>query len=197
MQPGNFPPPGSVGPGGTQSLSYVDDPDNEPPLLEELGINVEHIIARIKGVAFFQKVDEETLRDADLCGPVAIVLCLAGALLLTGKLVFGYIYGLVFTSAVGIWLIINMMSQRGGIDIYRTSSILGYGLIPIVLLALVGVIVTLRSSFGTVVSAACIFWATATSSRFFAAATQMQQQRWLVAYPIGLVYMCFTLITIF
>eukprot|EP00927_Polykrikos_kofoidii_P051217 TRINITY_DN45002_c0_g1_i1.p1 TRINITY_DN45002_c0_g1~~TRINITY_DN45002_c0_g1_i1.p1 ORF type:complete len:293 (+),score=42.58 TRINITY_DN45002_c0_g1_i1:119-880(+) len=188
-QPGSFSAP--------QQNNYDDDIENEPPLLEELGINVEHILLRMQGVAFFKKLDEDLLRDADLSGPLAIVLALACCLLLTGKLAFGYVYGLAAVGCVGVCLLINVMSQRGGIDLYRTMSILGYGLIPIVVLAFIGVFVSLKTSFGTVASVACIGWATATSSRFFATAISMHQQRWLVAYPIGLVYTCFTLITVF
>merc|ERR1712232_1361836 len=148
--------------GQSQTLQYVDDPDNEPPLLEELGINVEHIVTRIKGVAFFKTVDQQSLEDADLCGPLAILLGLASALFLTGKLAFGYIYGLSISSSIAVWFLINMMSAKG-MDLYRVCSILGYGLMPIFL--------SLKSSFGTVVPFVCIAWATAASSRFFSSAT--------------------------
>lgn len=94
-------------------------------------------------------------------------------------------------------MLINVMSQRGHIDLYRTMSILGYGLIPVVFLAAIGLIVELQSTFGSVLAVTCIGWATATSSRFFAIAIMMQEQRWLVAYPVGLVYTCFALITVF
>eukprot|EP00931_Biecheleriopsis_adriatica_P092014 TRINITY_DN6584_c0_g2_i1.p1 TRINITY_DN6584_c0_g2~~TRINITY_DN6584_c0_g2_i1.p1 ORF type:complete len:270 (-),score=46.48 TRINITY_DN6584_c0_g2_i1:60-869(-) len=194
MQPGNFPAPRPV---STPVSSYDDDFENEPPLLEELGINVEHTLERMKGVAFFKKLDEEILRDADLSGPLAICMTLGTALLLAGKLQFGYIYGLAAGGSLGICCLINVMSQKEGIDLYRTMSILGYGLIPIVFLAVFGIVVSLRSSFGMIMAALCIGWATATSSRFFATAISMQDQRWLVAYPVGLVYTFFTLITIF
>ncbi|CAK0840773.1 unnamed protein product [Prorocentrum cordatum] len=91
----------------------------------------------------------------------------------------------------------KVMNQTGGIDLYRTSSILGYGLIPIVILALVGIFLSLQSTAGALLAGVCIFWATATSSRFFATAISMQQQRWLVAYPVGLFYTCFTLLAVF
>merc|ERR1712113_356806 len=96
-----------------------------------------------------------------------------------------------------MWMLINVMSQKGGIDLYSTISILGYGLIPTVILAFLGIFVTLKSSIGTFMSALCICWSTATSSRFFATAIAMHQQRWLVAYPVGLFYTCFTLLTVF
>lgn len=181
---------------GPQPTSY-DDVDNEPPLLEELGINVEHILQRIKGVVFFKQVDQEVLVDLDLSGPLAIIMALACCLLLAGKISFSYLYGLGFSGSTGIWMLVNVMNQKGGIDLYRTSSILGYGLIPIVVLALVGIFVSLQSSFGAITAGVCIFWATATSSRFFATAIAMQQQRWLVAYPVGLFYTCFTLLAVF
>mmetsp|Transcript_39039 Transcript_39039/g.105684 ORF Transcript_39039/g.105684 Transcript_39039/m.105684 type:complete len:264 (-) Transcript_39039:73-864(-) len=180
-----------------QMPSYDDDIENEPPLLEELGIDVGNIWLRMKGIAFFKKLDEEVLRDADLGGPIVIILALGLCLLLAGKLVLGLLYGWGLTSCIFICLLINVMSQRGGIDLYCTTSILGYGLIPVVLLAFIGIFVSLKSSFGTVISAICIFWATATSSRFFATAIAMHQQRWLVAYPVGLVYTLVSLITVF
>jgi hypothetical protein len=191
-QPGIFNPGASPAP-----TSADDDFENEPPLLEELGINVEHIIARIKGVAFFKKVDQDVLVDLDLSGPLAIIMALACCLLLAGKISFSYLYGLGFSGSTGIWMLVNVMNQKGGIDLYRTSSILGYGLIPVVVLAFFGIFVSLQSAFGAIVAGVCIFWATATSSRFFATAIAMQQQRWLVAYPVGLFYTCFTLLAVF
>jgi len=192
MQPGSFPPVQQAG-----QMSYDDDLENEPPLLEELGINVEHIVLRMKGVALFKTIDQDVLEDADLSGPIAIIMMLGTCLLLAGKIQFGYLYGLGVSGCMSIWLLINVMSQKGGIDLYRTTSILGYGLIPIVVLAFFGIFLSLQSTFGSVISAACIFWATATSSRFFATAIAMQNQRWLVAYPVGLFYTCFTLLVAF
>merc|ERR1719414_2261160 len=82
MQPNVFTPQPS------QSLpSYDDDIDNEPPLLEELGIDVGNIWLRMKGIAFFKRLYEEVLRDADLGGPIVIILALGLCLLLAGKLV--------------------------------------------------------------------------------------------------------------
>jgi len=199
---------GSIGSGaaGSGSSTHIDpekfggefDNDfNEPPLLEELGINIDHILLRMQGVALFKKVDEEILRDADLSGPLAIVLALGMCLLLSGKFAFGCVYGMGATGCGGVFLIINLMSRRDGIDLYRTMSILGYGLLPIVVLAFLGIIVNLTSRLGGLLSAMCICWSTATTSRFFATAISMQQQRWLLAYPVGLVYTCFTLITVF
>mmetsp|Transcript_11782 Transcript_11782/g.26682 ORF Transcript_11782/g.26682 Transcript_11782/m.26682 type:complete len:289 (+) Transcript_11782:75-941(+) len=182
----------SSAPGG-----YEDDPDNDPPLLEELGINVDHIILRIKGVALFRPVDNEVLSDLDLSGPLAIVMALGTCLLLAGKMTFSYLYGFVFSGCVGIWALANVMSQKGGIDLYSTASIVGYGLLPVVVLAFIGIFLSLQSKMGSIIAAVFITWATAASSRFFANVINMQSQRFLIAYPIGLLYTVFTLLTIF
>jgi len=189
MQPGFFP--------SVQSNTSYDDIENEPPLLEELGINVEHIILRMKGIMFFKRLEDDVLRDADLSGPIAIILALAMCLLLAGKMQFGYVYGFGLSGCVGVWMLMNVMSQSGGIDLYGTTSILGYGLLPIVFVALTGVFLSLKGTAGLLISAVCIFWATAASSRFFATGIVMAQQRWLVAYPVGLFYVCFTLLAVF
>mmetsp|Transcript_65237 Transcript_65237/g.121613 ORF Transcript_65237/g.121613 Transcript_65237/m.121613 type:complete len:234 (-) Transcript_65237:63-764(-) len=182
----------------TTAVGSSDEPDfeNEPPILEELGIDPEKILLRMKGIAMFQKVDEAMLQDADLGGPLLIGLALGVCQLLAGKIEFGYIYGLGATGCTGVFLLINAMSPKG-LDLYRTMSILGYGLIPIVLLAFVGIFANLTDSFGAGLATICILWSTATSSRFFATAIAIQDQRWLVAYPVALVYTCFALITIF
>lgn len=191
MQPGTF------SSHHTTSSSNYDDIENEPPLLEELGINVEHILMRMKGVALFKQIEEDVLADLDLSGPIAILVALATCLLLAGKISFSSVYGFGLSGCIGIWMLINVMSQKGGIDLYRTMSILGYGLIPTVILAFLGIFASLKSTAGTIISAICILWSTATSSRFFATAIAMHQQRWLVAYPVGLFYTCFTLLTVF
>merc|ERR1719277_2029113 len=95
---------------------------------------------------------------------------LAVCLLFAGKISFGYVWGQAVVGSATIWALINVMSQKGGIDLYRTSSILGYGLIPIVLLAFVGIFVSLKCTFGLIAAMGAVFWATATTSRFFATA---------------------------
>mmetsp|Transcript_18771 Transcript_18771/g.41908 ORF Transcript_18771/g.41908 Transcript_18771/m.41908 type:complete len:233 (+) Transcript_18771:80-778(+) len=182
----------------TPAVASSDEPDfeNEPPILEELGIDPERILLRMKGIALFKSVDEAMLQDADLGGPLLIGLALGVCQLLAGKIEFGYIYGLGATGCTGLFLLINAMSPKG-LDLYRTMSILGYGLIPIVFLAFIGIFAKLTDSFGAGLATTCILWSTATSSRFFATAIAIQDQRWLVAYPVALVYTCFALITIF
>lgn len=54
----------------TPSLD-MEDYDNEPPLLEELGIHWEHIFEKTKAVINpSQRLNEHILDDADLAGPI-------------------------------------------------------------------------------------------------------------------------------
>ena len=69
--------------------------DDEPPLLEELGINFDHIIQKTKVVLNpLISVDQSVVNETDLAGPLVIIIALGSMLLLSGKMHFGYIYGI-------------------------------------------------------------------------------------------------------
>ncbi|KAI2500121.1 hypothetical protein MHU86_14327 [Fragilaria crotonensis] len=96
--------------------------DDDPPLLEELGINVEHIVAKTRSVVLpFSRFkgtisDAAVIQDADLAGPIALGLLLGGELMLSGKLQFGYIYGFGLFGCVSMTLILNFMSPAEAIS---------------------------------------------------------------------------------
>lgn len=157
----------------TQNNAGYDDVDieNEPPLLEELGINFEHI--RLKTMAVLnplkvlsisfliciyakQIADAESITDQDLAGPLVFCMLFGIALLLHGKVHFGYIYGIgaqmkmplktdVFSGVlgcVGMYGLLNAMAPSG-ISATCTASVLGYCMLPMALLSLLRVVVTL------------------------------------------------------
>ncbi len=57
---------------------------------------------------------------------------------------FGFLYGVGMLGCMGVYGLINLMSQAKRIDLYRAMSILGYSLLPLVFLALIAVFVSLR-----------------------------------------------------
>lgn len=130
-------------------------------------------------------------------GPLAVVSLMGFLLMLAGKVHFGAIYGIGIVGCVGAWLLVNAISQKGGLDLYTTVSILGYGLLPVTLLAGIGLIIPLRSTFGGVAATGTVLWCTATASRFFELAVDLPNQRWLLAYPIALIYLCFVILAVF
>lgn len=206
--PANIPTPaapqpafgGSIGAGeggGGASFSSAGRFDDDLPLLEELGINFTDILMRTKAVTLpTRSLDPSLQADADLVGPLFFCLCLGVCMLGAGKLHFGYIYGFSFVGCFLMYLILNLMSECG-ISADKTSSILGYSLLPIVLLAAVNVFVDLTGMVGLVLAVLAIGWCTFSATRFVEVDLNMRKQRYLVAYPITLLYACFALLTIF
>jgi hypothetical protein len=171
--------------------------EGEPPLLEELGINFAHI--RDKSLTVLNplgRIDEHIMDDADLAGPIIICFLFALCLLLSGKSSFGYIYGVALLGSVSLYLLLNLMSESG-IDAYRVASVLGYCLLPMVGLGAISVRLTLEGTTGYILSTVAIVWCTYAASGIFVAVLRMSEQRLLVAYPIGLLYGCFALLSVF
>ena len=89
-----------------------EDYDNEPPLLEELGIRFDHILLKTQAVINPTKVlNEHILDDADLAGPLVFCLMLGASLLFAGKVHFGYIYGFSVFGCLGLHTVINLFIQ--------------------------------------------------------------------------------------
>ena len=97
-------PDAPPGPGG-------DDFSNEPPLLEELGINPDHIVQKSLTVLNpMRSIRSEAAGDADLAGPLVFCLAFGSMLLLTGKIHFNYIYGIGLLGCVGNYGLLSLMS---------------------------------------------------------------------------------------
>jgi len=188
-----YPPPLSNQVVSIATGSFEDD----PPILEELGINFDHITKKTMAVLnVFQRIEPDIMHDTDLAGPLVWCLLLGFFLLLTGKVHFGYIYGVGVIGCLSIFLVLNLMTENG-IDIHKTVSVLGYCLLPMVSLAGLSVIFPLNGTFGFVFSGLIISWCTFSAASMFVSVLAMKEQTILVIYPVGLVYTCFALITIF
>jgi hypothetical protein len=184
-------------PGGWWTAFGTGGFEGEPPLLEELGINFSHIRAKSMTVLNpLQQVDEHIMDDADLAGPLLFFFLFGMLLLLSGKQQFGYIYGFGLLGSVSIYILLNLMSDKA-IDIYRVVSVLGYCLLPMVGVSAVSVVVTLDGFVGYLLSLISIIWCTFSASGIFVAVLRMSEQHLLVAYPVGLLYGCFALLSVF
>ncbi|EFX00681.1 golgi membrane protein [Grosmannia clavigera kw1407] len=88
--------------------------DGEPPLLEELGVNFSHIRAKTLAVLNpFQRIDQHLMDDSDLAGPIISFLLFGTFLLFSGKVHFGYIYGLALLGSTSLHIILSLMSPDG------------------------------------------------------------------------------------
>jgi hypothetical protein len=158
--------------------------------------------------------------DSDLAGPILFFLLFGTFLLLSGKVHFGYIYGLALLGSGLLHLILSLMSPPldaassdpthpssagpGGsshlsssLTLTRSASVLGYCLLPLVLTSLVGVVLPLDGMVGYVLTSLAIVWCTYSSSGMFCAVGRMRGMRGLVAYPLALFYVGFGIMAIF
>ena len=179
-----------------QSKNDEED-EEEPPLLEELGINPQNIKNKIIGVITLKRIDKKFLEDSDMAGPLLIFLLFAFSSVLQYKINFGYIYGISVFGSILLFLLLNLMSKNSGILLYNTISVLGYCLIPIVLLSFIAVFMDMKNFVGGIFAFLAIVLASLNASRFFEIGLDMYSQRWIIFYPVALFYTCFVLVTIY
>jgi hypothetical protein len=90
------------------------------------------------------------------------------------------------------------MSKRGQyVEFYKIISILGYSLLPFALLASLAVFTDMHSVLGGVASSLMILWSTVTATRYLEYGLDMEDKKYLIAYPITLFYFVFLLLTVF
>lgn len=154
--------------------------------------------------------------DSDLAGPVLFFLLFGTFLMFSGKVHFGYIYGLALLGSISLHTILSLMSPPLGdtssdpsppahgsshlsstLTFTRSASVLGYCLLPLVLTSLVGVILPMDGMLGYVLTSLAIVWCTYSSSGMFCAVGRMRDMRGLVAYPLALFYISFGIMGIF
>jgi hypothetical protein len=184
--------------GGGSSFGDDDDDDNDDiPLLEELGINFDHIFRKTLIVLFpNRRISEDIADDTDLAGPLCFALILGSCLLLKGKVHFGYIYGFSVFGSLAFNTVLGLLHHKQ-LSFWLTASVLGYCLLPVTFLAALSVILSMRGVLGMMLSVGTVFWSTFSAIRMLDAKLKLLDQFWLVVYPLFLFYSCFTLITIF
>lgn len=173
------------------------DPNEELPLLEELGINPQVIKEKMMSVVMVNKVNKQVLDNADMTGPLLIFIAFCFSLVLQKKTHFGYIYGTTLFGGFIINILMNLMSRKESILLYNTISVLGYCMIPIVFTSFVGLIIDLKAIVGLCMCIASIVMASYTASNFFEVVLQMNSQKWLIFYPLMLFYTSFLLVTMY
>lgn len=179
---------------------------HEPPLLEEIGINFDHIITKTK-IAFNPVnskgvLSDEILSDSDLAGPLIFFLLFGLFLLLAGKVHFGYIYGVALFGTVSLHELSKFMGNNESaspekLQFFNTASILGYCFLPLCFLSLIGIFCSLDNKVGYTLGAIFVFWSTLSSSAFLNSLLQLHGARALIAYPLMIYYSVFALMAIF
>lgn len=136
--------------------------------------------------------------DSDVAGPIIFCLLFGTNLLLSGKVHFGYIYGVALLGSVSLHVLFNLMSPpTHSLSYIRSASVLGYCLLPLVFTSSLGIIMPLDGMVGYTATAAAIVWTTYAASNMFVTALGVREMRWLVAYPLALFYSVFGIMSIF
>ncbi|KAM8913580.1 protein YIPF7-like isoform 1-T3 [Spinachia spinachia] len=182
---------------GTVGSHGRDYSEEEPTLLEELGINYDHIWQKTLTVLNpFKPADCNIMNETDLTGPVLFCVALGFTLMMAGKAHFGYVYGISATACIGMYILLSLMSSVS-VAYGCVASVLGYCLLPMVALSTFAVFYSLQGVLGTVLALFGICWCSLSASKIFISTLAMGGQQLLVAYPCALLYGLFALVTVF
>lgn len=171
--------------------------ENEPPLLEELGVNFNHIKVKTYTVLNpLGQIDAHIMDDTDLFGPLIFGVLFGLILLVSGKVHFGYVYGCALLGNLSLWTILSLMAPTST-GFLRTASVLGYCLLPLVGVSALGMVMNMDGLVGYGVTITAIAWSTYSASAIFVSVLQMTDTRMLVAYPVALFYSIFAILSLF
>ncbi|GMP22284.1 hypothetical protein CsSME_00000369 [Camellia sinensis var. sinensis] len=173
--------------------------EDEPPLLEELGINTRQIWSKTVSIANPFRVNANLHEDADLSGPFLFVMAFGLFQLLAGKLHFGILLGWVTVSALFLYIVFNMLAGRNGnLDLYRCVSLIGYCMLPMVILSAIGLFLPQGGAAIFVIAGVFVIWSTRVCTRLLVElASCGDEHRGLIAYACFLIYVLFSLLVIF
>lgn len=205
---GGFPPPARVGPpvgnggyGASQNFGqgFFED---EPPLLEELGINIPQIMRKTVSALNPLKVNPDLFDDGDLSGPLMFIMLFGFCQLLAGKVHFGVILGWSASCSALLWTVVNLMSgsdvQLSGVELYRCCSLFGYSLLPMVAFSALSLFLSRKGMLIFICAAAIIFWCSRTCSNLLLALLpQSEDFKLLIVYMCALIYSAFALLVVF
>ncbi|OBA28772.1 Yip1-domain-containing protein [Hanseniaspora valbyensis NRRL Y-1626] len=212
--------PDEILPSGLLNALSTAGYSDELPLMEELGINFSNIWQNTKkSILFKNKHHGDVSSDEiDLAGPLFFVI-LYGALLYvySGKLHFGYIYGVGLFGSISIHFLLKLMNNDienkahnnanpsstkdnntvNGLHFLQTCSILGYSFLPLCILSGIGIFTHLNSNIGLILSFVIVSWCSASSSGEFVKMLSLNNVRLLVAYPLFIFYSVFASMIVF
>ncbi|BBN07604.1 protein YIPF5/7 [Marchantia polymorpha subsp. ruderalis] len=190
------PPRVSYGGGGAGGFGAFED---EPPLLEELGINVPQIIRKTLTVLNPLRINPDLHEDADLSGPFMFCMLFGLCQLLAGKFHFGIILGWTSLASLFLYVVFNLLAGRNGsLELYRAFSLVGYCLLPMVIFSALFLFVPHGRIITFIMSSLAVVWSTrACTSLLVVLFPTADEHRSLVAYPCGLIYIAFSLLVVF
>ncbi|KAL7215355.1 hypothetical protein ACSBR1_027511 [Camellia fascicularis] len=184
---------------GANSIGIGSGFEDEPPLLEELGINTRQIWSKTVSIVNPFRVNADLHENADLSGPFLFLLAFGLFQLLAGKLHFGILLGWVTVTALFLYVVFNLLAGRNGnLDLYRCVSLIGYCMLPIVILSAISLFLPQGGVAIFVTAGVFVIWSTRVCTRLLVElASCGDEHRGLIAYACFLIYVLFSLLVIF
>jgi hypothetical protein len=87
-------------------------------------------------------------------------------LLLSGKVQFGDIYAIFVIGNFMLYLLFNFMSQVEIISLYNIMSTMGYSMIPMLIVGLLGIFISMKGPIGIGLSLGVSGWSSFAASTF-------------------------------
>ncbi|XP_065210412.1 protein YIPF5-like [Planococcus citri] len=174
-----------------------NDEEFEPPLLEELEIDL--FVIRKRLIAILDPFHSGVVMGSyDLAGPCFICVLFAFCSFISGANInFNHVYSLSAFSCLFMYLLLTLMISSEEIKLSSVTSILGYSLLPLVLLSSVGLFINLYSLVGIILSTVAVLWCAFAATKMFTSMGNTVDKKMLIAYPCVLCYGVFTLCLIF
>lgn len=188
---------GGYGGAGGSNSNFED----EPPLLEELGIDVGAIFQKTRAVLFW-RFGSRQLDDLDMGGALIFVFVLAGLQLLMAKLHFGVTLGWSVVFSILIWFMLRQLIGSDGpeaknLDLYGVCCVVGYSMLPIVVFAATAILIP-KGLLLLLLGGACTVWSALTASRIFARRCPvLEDMKTIIMYPCLLTYGTFALLILY
>ncbi|ELQ76828.1 Rab GTPase interacting factor, Golgi membrane protein [Trachipleistophora hominis] len=170
----------------------------DPPLLQELGIRFTTIHQEC-ALIFHTPTKSANIDKVDLTGPLLLIFLFSSILLLTGKVLFGYVYFMCVLCTFVAHFVLNAMGENE-IEYVVVCSVMGYAMLPVVCFAVVHVLMCYLD-VNVRVSLVCggigAFYSAMVASEVFVAYLRLKSVRVLVIYPMFLVYMSFVVLALY
>ncbi|BAM39283.1 uncharacterized protein TOT_010000742 [Theileria orientalis strain Shintoku] len=150
-----------------QRLQQSDGDDEEdPPLLEELGINVVDIYNHMMSVLLPKRGSLSFKNYDDLYGPLLIFVAFAVCLMVSGKICFSTIYVLFVFCNLGIYMLFNFLNETY-VSFSKTVTILGYSLLPLCVTPVFGLLSRFIRIVPVLMVYVFVLWSTVSASYLF------------------------------
>lgn len=167
-------------------------------LLAELEIEPDKIKNKFIAIMTYRGLNNmEIALYHDMAGPLLVIFLFGLSFLFKGRMEFGNIYGFSLTGCIGLFCIINLLSKPGQYaELYSCISILGYSLLPFCFLAVMSIFIDMNNVVGYSACAFFVLWSTMTATKMFEYTLDMEDKKYLIAYPIVLFYGIFVQLTV-